>query len=269
MKTALCLALLCVGQLTVSAVESSETAYTALRVVGKQNGADSLNHVVEVRGRAGTPAPTSWKIALHDPSARGGLREFEVQGGKIVSERTPTARASGAPINFNQLNLDSEGAFTVADQEAKKVNLAFQRVDYTLQAGSHGPVWHLELFAGDDKVGFIDVAADNGAVVRRDLGRHAPPDERITRDNRPPPPPVEERYAGEQRPPREFREPPPDATEPRDPRDRRAYERDRDYDREDEEYSRRRERDHRAFPDRVQHHFERRASQIRRFFGGD
>jgi hypothetical protein len=260
MKTVLCLALLCVGQLAAFA---SETAYNALRVIGKQNGADALNKVVEVRGRAGAPVPASWKVVLHDPTARGGLREYEVQAGKIVSERTPTARATGTPINFNQLNLDSEGAYTVADQEARRAKIPFERVDYTLQAGSAGPVWHLELFGAGDKVGSIDVAADSGTIVRRELTRQGEPpvEERYTRENRPPPPPRD-------LPPR------PDAVDPREPRDRVAEEdrraRDRDYYYDDdEEYVRRRERVHQPFPDRVQHHFERRASQIKRFFLGD
>src|SRR5688572_28915087 len=99
----------------------AETAYSALRVVEKEKGADALNRVVELRGRFGSPEPAVWKVTLRDPAARGGIREIEVQRGRIIGERTPTARGDvGAELNLNQLNPDSEGAFTVADTEMKK-----------------------------------------------------------------------------------------------------------------------------------------------------
>jgi hypothetical protein len=248
MKTALCLALLCVGQLMLSA---AETAYNALRVVGKQNGADVLNRVVEVRGRSGTPNPSSWKIVLNDPGARGGIRELEVQGGKIISERTPVTRSTGTPIDFNQLNLDSEGALTVVNQETQKARLSFDRIDYILQAGSAGPQWHLELYEHGEKIGYLDVSAESGNVVHRDLAGRA---------SAPPPPPVVDRYAREHRVP----PPAPNYVERRDRRD--DYADDRDYLRDDDDYDR---RPHRSFPEKVQNHFEKRAAQIKRFFMGD
>jgi hypothetical protein len=244
MKIALCLALLGVGQLTLSA---AETAYNALRVVGKQNGADVLNRVVEVRGRSGTPAPASWKIVLNDPGARGGIRELEVQAGKIVSERTPVTRTTGTPIDFNQLNLDSEGALTVVNQETQKARLTFDRLDYILQAGSSGPVWHLEVYEHGDKIGYLDISADNGGVIHRELAGHAAP-----------PPPVVDRYANQHRVPPP---PPPNYVERRD-----EYADDRDYLRDDGDNDR---RPHRSFPEKVQNHFEKRAAQIKRFFSGD
>ncbi len=241
MKTLFCLSLLFMGQLSLSA---AETAYTALRVVGKQNGSDALNRVLEVRGRNGSPEPQSWRITLADSGARGGLREMEVRGSRVVSEKAPVSRDHGRPINFSQLNLDSEGAFTVANQEAQKVNLTFERVDYTLQGGARSPVWHLELYAGRNAVGSIDISADNGAVVRRDLNRRSGP-------------PADDReYTREDRRETSRGEPPPD--EYRD-----------DY-REDHRYVEEREYrgSGRSFPDRVLNHFEKRGNQIKRFFTG-
>jgi hypothetical protein len=158
--------------LTAVAAHAAETAYTALRVMGKQNGSATLDRVVEVRGRAGAPSPEVWKIVLDDPRARGGVREIEVQRGRIIGERSPTARPLNRPMNCNQLNLDSEGAFTIANQEAQKAGVPFQRVDYTLKAGtaSGAPVWQLDLF--DDRgrgVGSLHIAADTGAILRQEL----------------------------------------------------------------------------------------------------
>ncbi len=181
------------------AAQAQDTAYTALRVVGRSQGRGALDRVLELRGRAGSPQPAVWKITLDEPRARGGVREIEVQRGKIISERAPAAgRTAGTPMNFSQLNLDSDGAFTVANQEAQKAAAPFDHVDYLLRSGTGGgaPVWHIEL--SDSKLGpagSIDVAADTGTILRRDLARpgsRRADDDRAYLDDRgtaPPPPP--------------------------------------------------------------------------------
>jgi hypothetical protein len=161
--------LLCV---TASSLHAADTAYSALRVYGKKEGEQSLYRVVELRGKAGTPQPTSWKLTIDDPRSRGGVREIEVRGGRIVGERTPVGKDYGAQMNFNQLNLDSDGAFTVANQEAEKRGVAFDHIDYTLSSGSGGgaPLWTIELFEGrNGRVATLKVAADSGAIVEQNF----------------------------------------------------------------------------------------------------
>ena len=157
---------------TPLAALANDPAYTALRVVGKGRGGDTLKHVVELRGRHGIPQPAVWKIVLDDPRARGGIREIEVQNGKIVAERTPLDHEAVSPMVLTQLNLDSEGAFTVANQEAQKLNRPFDHVDYVLRSGSGNgsPVWELEM--NDSKsghVGNILIAADTGNILHEDF----------------------------------------------------------------------------------------------------
>ncbi len=165
---------------TALASHAAETAYAALRVFGKKDGEQSLNHVVEVRGKSGTPQPGSWKLTIDDPHARGGVRELEIRGGKIVAERAPTGHDFAAPMNFNQLNLDSDGAFTVANQEAEKHGVPFDRIDYTLKSeGAGAPLWTIELFeARNGRVALLRIAADSGAVVEQNFG----PDRRFAGD---------------------------------------------------------------------------------------
>jgi hypothetical protein len=190
MKAALLLGLVF---LPLTALQAADTAYGALRVLGKRDGQDILNHVIEVHGRGGSPQPSVWKIVLDDSHARGGVREVEVDRGKITSERTPTSHGTGSAMNFNQLNLDSEGAFTIANQEAQKSNVPFDHVDYSLKSGTGGgvPVWELDLLDGKNgQVGAIEIAADSGTVLHRDFHRanddHAYVDDR----QNPPPPPA-------------------------------------------------------------------------------
>lgn len=158
----------------VGVAQAADTAYSALRIVGKRDGQEILNRVIELRGRSGSPNPAVWKVVIDDPRARGGVREIEVQRGKIIGERTPTSRSVSNPMNFNQLNLDSEGAFTIANQEAQKTDVPFDRVDYLLKSGSNNgaPVWELELFDGKNgRMGSVSIAADSGTVLHRQLDR--------------------------------------------------------------------------------------------------
>ena len=238
------------------AVHAADTAYSALRIVGKRRGADTLNRVLEVRGRNGAPEPAVWKVVLDDPGARGGLREVDVQGGRIIAERTPTGRTVSAPMNFNQLNLDSEGAFTVAHQEAEKAGVPFDRVDYVLKSGTGGgaPVWDLALFRERyGQVGSIVIAADSGAVLRQERlgvrGRAYPRQQ----DG----PGIEDRdyVRRDDLPPEED--------------DREYLEERREVVEERREYGRERIRDAPSLFRRAGRHFERRGVQIRRFFTGE
>ncbi len=178
---------------------AGDSAYTALRVLGRQDK-DMLNRVVEMRGLSGAPQPDAWKISVDEPRARGGIREYEIRRGKIVSERTPIGRPLGAAMNFNQLNLDSEGVFTLANQEAQKAAVAFDRMDYLLKAGTGGgaPVWDVQLLEGRENTGRMTIAADSGTVLQRQFTRaprgprRDPEFDRDPLDRRPLPPPPED-----------------------------------------------------------------------------
>ena len=184
---------------TALAAEQTATAYTALRVVGKKSGSDSLNRVIEMRGRSGSPQPAVWKIVLSEPNARGGVRELEVQRGKIIGERSPVARGPvGEKMDFGRLNLDSEGVFTIVDQEMKKTGQTFERLDYSLRSGSGGgaPVWTVEIFDGRrGKVGTMLLAADSGAILEQSSPSVPSGDVASDRDyvrGNPPPPVAQE-----------------------------------------------------------------------------
>ena len=163
-----------------------DSAYKALRVVGGAGNDAALNHVIEVKGKNGDPQPVAWVILLDDQNARGGVREVEVSNGKIVSEHTPVrsyvGSSAGIVMDFKRLNLDSEGAFTIANQEATKRNTGFDSVDYALRSDdqTNAPVWVLKLLDTNNvNVGTVYIAADNGAVLRTDgfgAARHDSPD---------------------------------------------------------------------------------------------
>ena len=194
MKFAVHLAIL-LSAASAFAAEDAATAYTALRVVGKQSGQGALKRVVEMRGRNGAPQPAVWKIVLNEQGARGGLREVEVQRGRVIGERTPVARGPiREAMDFSRLNLDSDGVFTIVDQETKKAGQTFDRLDYALRSGSGGgaPVWTVEIFDGRrGRVGTMQLAADSGAVLERsksDAPSGDPTSDREYARGNPPPP---------------------------------------------------------------------------------
>jgi len=166
---------LLVGLLAIASTalaQERHTAYEALRVVGTQLNRDVVNRVISVTGVDGNPQPETWKILLDDRGARGGVREVEVSGGKIISERTPVhavvGSTEGATINTAQLNLDSSGAYSLASGTAAKANARFATVNYVLRTDEQGePMWIVTLQSQARRpVGTIYIGANHGTVTR-------------------------------------------------------------------------------------------------------
>jgi hypothetical protein len=157
---------------TPAFAQERPTAYQALRTVGTQMNRELVNHVISVTGTNGDPQPETWKILLDDPQARGGVREVEVGNGRIVSERTPLRSAVegslGAVIDTAKLNLDSSGAFTVAQQTAEKSHVSFATAEYTLRVDERGnPIWMVALQRqGGEPAGKIYIGANHGTITR-------------------------------------------------------------------------------------------------------
>lgn len=152
--------------------QTQPTAYQAMRTVGLHFNRQLVNHIISVSGNEGNPQPATWTILLDDPQARGGVREVEVQNDKVVSERTPlresVASSLGADIDTSKLNLDSSGAYTVAQQTAAASHVTFTTVDYTLRMDERGnPIWVLALHRADgEPAGKIFIGANHGTITR-------------------------------------------------------------------------------------------------------
>lgn len=148
------------------------TAYQALRTLGTQLNRDYVNHVISVTGVDGNPQPETWKILLDDPKARGGIREVEIGNGRIVSERTPLRAAVeaslGPVIDTAKLNLDSSGAYTVAQQTAATSHVTATTADYTLRVDEKGnPVWQIALRRENgEPAGTISIGTNHGTITR-------------------------------------------------------------------------------------------------------
>ncbi len=154
---------------TVRAADAG-SAYTSLRAAQKAVGSDAA--LLEMTGDRGEPGPSDWKVIFRDPSARGGIREVIASGHEIVSQRTPL-RGYGdvgtqQPIALNRLNLDSGGAFDVANKQAVARQVPFNWVDYSLRANNvtGAPMWVLRLYNNlGAQVGVLQVSAEDGSVI--------------------------------------------------------------------------------------------------------
>ncbi|HEY2711049.1 MAG TPA: hypothetical protein VGI60_00935 [Chthoniobacterales bacterium] len=149
-----------------------ETAYEAMRTVGHQLNRELVDHVVSVTGTNGNPQPATWRILIDDQHARGGVREVEVTDGRISSERTPlrssVESSLGAVIDTGKLNLDSSGAYTLAQQTAANSHVSFATADYILHVDDRGnPIWEVALRREDgEPAGRIFIGANHGTVTR-------------------------------------------------------------------------------------------------------
>jgi hypothetical protein len=149
-----------------------QTAYEALRVVGTQLNRAYVSHIIAVTGINGAPQPKTWQILIDDSRARGGIREVEVSNGRVTSERTPVrssvGETVGIPIDTSRLNLDSSGAYTVAQHTAERSHIVFDAATYTLRNDERGnPLWKVALQSRDGAaVGTIYIGANHGTVTR-------------------------------------------------------------------------------------------------------
>lgn len=147
------------------AADTNATAYTALRVMGKSLGQDTISRVVEVTGRKGMPQPDTWRIVILDGDR--GTREVKVTGDRVVSQKSAEP-SSATPIRLTDLNLDSSGAFESADTEARKAKVPFTALDYTLRVNptTGKPVWDLKLYNQTGAiVGGARLAAHDGTLI--------------------------------------------------------------------------------------------------------
>jgi hypothetical protein len=66
------------------------------------------------------------------------------------------------------IQLDSDGAFAIANTEALRCEISFDRLNYSLKLEGGFPVWRVELLDGPaTMVGSLKIAADTGKVIER------------------------------------------------------------------------------------------------------
>lgn len=158
-----------------SAAFANTTAYEALRTVNNRNSTYA-GSAIEVTGVQGLPQPSTWRVVVNDPLARGGIREFEVSGNNIRSERTPAGSRARSlqdhSLVISNINLDSSGAFTIANKFAIQSRIGFDSVNYTLRNDpvTRTPIWLLQLLdVNGGELATIRINAATGSIASSQL----------------------------------------------------------------------------------------------------
>ena len=149
------------------------SARAALDFLSRQYGADKVEWVVEMRGSDGVPTPEEWEVFVYDPDTRFLTREYWVGDGEATNEGPADDyfpdRSTFGYIRVTDLKLDSAAAFTIAEGEARKARMGFDRLNYTLRCRefSREPVWTLELVdSAGALVGKVYISGSTGEVLR-------------------------------------------------------------------------------------------------------
>ncbi len=154
---------------SATALFASGTAYDALKVAAGKLGRDSQNRVLEVVGSGGKPQPAMWQITVEDAPGRSGaagVQQVDVRAGSVIAQRR--LAVSGTRLNLTAIQIDSDGVFSVANAEAIRAGVSFDRLNYRLNADNQAgiPVWRVELFDGPShRVGSLKISADSAQVI--------------------------------------------------------------------------------------------------------
>ncbi|MGI8482501.1 MAG: hypothetical protein ACR2MF_10645 [Chthoniobacterales bacterium] len=175
---------------TSALAQNNPTAYDALRAVGNQLNRDAINRVVGISGVEGNPQPETWHILLSDRNTPAGVREVDVTNGRVGTQRAPTrdlaGTARGATVDTRKLNLDSSGAYEVANKTADSSHVPFAFVSYTLRTDDRGnPTWIVTLLSQNRRaLGTIYIGANKGTVTRTEGMFQGLPANEVVEDQR-------------------------------------------------------------------------------------
>jgi len=151
---------------------ASMSAYHALERYRALRGETSMEALIQIRSEGYGIHPGQWIFTRMQGSTILPADILTTSGG---IRRGSTALAlEGVPnhprvLNFDILNLDSDGALRIARRKAKEEFFRIDRVDYLLRTDplANVPAWNLILYdESKAKLGRIVINATTGAVLR-------------------------------------------------------------------------------------------------------
>ena len=156
-----------------NAQRANMSAREAIGLVSTQFGPNSIQWIAEMRAQGGIPQPSDWQILTYDERAPRLLYRFWAGGGRAGDGGLDELRyPDDVPIgyfNVNQIGVDSVAAFTIAEGEARRAQMAFDSCDYLLRVREYSsePVWRLELLdSARNLAGKLYISAATGEVLR-------------------------------------------------------------------------------------------------------
>ncbi len=148
------------------------SAFTGLEKIAAAIGSDSVERIVEMRGRNGQSQPLTWDLVVYDRDSPYLVREYTL-GSEVNVERDPQPhypeRVPTGFIDKQQLFIDSTACFRILEHEAQRAGVGFNSVNYLLrcQEFSEEPLWRLTALDGQGyMVGRVDLSGATGTVLR-------------------------------------------------------------------------------------------------------
>jgi len=148
------------------------SAYHALERYGALRGEGAMHELIQVRSEGYGTQPGEWIftrlrgstiLPAEILSTSGGLRSGSTA---LALEGVPNHPRA---INFDILNLDSDGALRIARRKAKEQFFRIDRVDYLLRTDplANVPAWNLILYDENKaKLGRLVINATTGSILR-------------------------------------------------------------------------------------------------------
>ena len=134
---------------------------------------ESVPGIVEIRGAGGTPQPMAWSFVIYDARSPTQLAEYNVTGG-VVSPVGPNKQfyprqEPAGYFDLSKVEVDSVGAFRIAERAAGLAKVGFDSVDYKVRARELGedPIWVLTLRSRrGEPLGIVTLSARSGKLLR-------------------------------------------------------------------------------------------------------
>ena len=172
MKYASILGVAVITTVMVGFAEASEK--DALTVLNRDVPGKPLDRVVQVVGIRGQHQPKEWRIVVRDEAQPEVFHLYMIQGQRVVRREAVRKDYRGEvpeeAIRYQDLRIDSNRVFMIADREAKAAKIGFDSVNYELRCPefSQQPVWFVDLRdSRGGTVGRIFLSAKTGLVLNR------------------------------------------------------------------------------------------------------
>lgn len=143
-------------------------AFAALQLLPKT----ALPNLVQIEAYDGNPTPDRWYFLVYDATTPAGLREFTVENGKLISDRTisqlATSLKAGDVIGAKSVVVDSDYALKICDRFLTTNKVRPGVFDYKLVRNESPavPVWQITCIdASGDQTGTVIVNAVDGSLV--------------------------------------------------------------------------------------------------------
>jgi len=164
-------------------LSASANAVEAANAVFRTYGQGYSDRIITVAGERGTPAPPQWHVFAYDINTPGLIAHFVVRNNVVDSASLLDAETSkqwaAQIVQWNQVKINSDAAFRIANNAAIAAKRGFDSADYRLARPREGgnPRYYMDLRdANLMVVGIVQIDAVTGAIVSQqwpaELQRH-------------------------------------------------------------------------------------------------